>query len=424
MKITKIETIWFEALPTSVWEKDNPRSRQALPNNLWVRIYTDNGLVGLGETYYLPRAVSAVIHDILAPLLIGRNALDIENHWNNMFSIINFFGFAGSEMRGISAVDIALWDLAGQHTGQPIYNLLGGRNREEVPVYNTCVGYGKYPDYQAWIEGRAGELAQDLLKHGIKAMKVWPFDRFGPTLAGPTAPRRKTPTCQPLQSAGVLGHHLSNEDLKKGLAVVDDIRRSVGDKVQIAIEGHARWDLPTAARIAQALEPYDILWLEEIMPPDNPEAFVRLKSATKVPLCQSERVFTRFGFRQLVEKNIADIIMPDIAWCGGITEARKICSLADTYYLPITLHDCIGPASLWASAHLLMHIPNALMMETVRGYVEGWYDDVVKDRISVQDGYLTLSGKPGLGTSLRDDFLSRPGAHVEVTSGQQILAKQ
>jgi len=420
MKITKIETIWFDAMSNREWEQANPHSRQALPVNLWLRIHTDEGLAGLGETYYVPRAVNSLIHDMYAPLLIGRDPLDIENHWNNLFSLANFFGFAGAETRGISAVDIALWDLAGQYVGQPIYNLLGGRSRDRIPVYNTCVNYGEFRDYTDWMEGRAGELAEDLLKHGIKAMKLWPFDRFGATLAGPTSARGGAPTCRPLQSAGVLGHNLNNEDLKKGIAIVADIRRAVGDKIQIAIEGHARWDLTSATRIARALEPYDIMWLEEIMPPDNPEAYVRLKSAARVPICQSERIFTRYGFRRFIEKNAADIIMPDVAWCGGITEVRKIATLADTYYLPITLHDCIGPVALWASTHLMMHLPNALIMETVRGFIEGWYNDVVTDRISVNDGHLLLGERPGLGTALRTDFTSRPGAHVETTTEEQL----
>ncbi len=118
MKITKIETIWFEPMPAKVWQEKSRQSRQASPNNLWVRIHTDDGLAGLGETYYVPRAVSAMIHDTFAPLLIGRNPLDIDNHWNNLFSLANFFGSAGAEMRAISAIDIALWDLAGQHSGQ------------------------------------------------------------------------------------------------------------------------------------------------------------------------------------------------------------------------------------------------------------------------------------------------------------------
>jgi galactonate dehydratase len=153
MKITKIETIWFEPLPAAVWDAQSPNSRQALPNNLWVRIYTDEGLVGLGETYYLPRAVSAIIHDLFASLLIGRDVFDIENHWNNLFSLVNFCGYAGAEMRAISAIDIALWDLLGQYLSQPIYNLLGGRNRERIPVYNTCVSSGKYDDYTTWTKG-------------------------------------------------------------------------------------------------------------------------------------------------------------------------------------------------------------------------------------------------------------------------------
>ncbi len=420
MKITKLETIWFEALPADIWREQAPHSRQALPNNLWVRIYTDEGLIGLGETYYLPRAVSAVIHDLYASLLIGRDALDIENHWTNLFSLVNFCGFAGAELRALSAIDVALWDIAGQYTGQPIYNLLGGRSRESIPVYNTCVGSGSYPDYTAWTEGRAGELALDLLNQGICAMKIWPFDKFGTTLAGPAHPHGKVTIWGQETAAGTLAHHINESDLKSGLAIIEDIGRASGGAMMVAIEGHARWDLPSSIRIARALEPYNIMWLEEIMPPDNVDAYVRLKASTVVPICQSERVFTRFRFRDFIEKPAADIIMPDLSWGGGFTETRKICSLADTYYLPITLHDTIGPVALWAAAHLMMHIPNAMIQEIVRGYVDGWYNDVVTDRLTVKEGQLSLNGKPGLGTALREDIASRPGAHVEVTTEKQV----
>jgi len=423
MKITKLETIWFEAMPNAIWHKEFPRARQALPNNVWVRVHTDEGLVGLGETYYLPRAVSAIIHDVFADLLVGRDPLDIENHWNNLFSLVNFCGFAGAEMRAISAIDVALWDLAGQYTGQPIYNLLGGRNRESISVYNTCVGYGKYPDYNKWTEGHAGELAKDLLKQGIKAMKIWPFDQFGTTLAGPSNPHGKVTVWGQETAAGILGHYLSEHDLRAGVAIVEDINRATDGAMAVAIEGHARWDLPAACRIADALEPHNVMWLEEVMPPDNVEAFVRLKSRTKVPLCQSERAFTRFRVREFIEKAAADIIMLDLSWCGGFTETRKICSLADTYYLPITLHDTIGPVALWAATHLMMHIPNAMIQEVVRGYVDGWYNDVLTDPLHIEDGQLRLNGKPGLGTALRADLTARPGAHVEVTTEEKVKAR-
>ncbi|MFZ4397817.1 MAG: mandelate racemase/muconate lactonizing enzyme family protein [Kiritimatiellia bacterium] len=423
MKIVKVETIHFRCDKTATWEAAQGARRQAMPNNLWVRIHTDTGLAGLGETYYVPQAIEAVIHDVYAPLLIGREALDIENHWCNMFALVNFCGSAGAEMRALSAIDLALWDLAGQAAGQPIYNMLGGRSRDRIEIYNTCINSGPYDDYTLVSGGRAGEVAESLLKQGTRGMKIWPFDRFGATLAGPTDPCGKFFIWGGETAAGTLGHSLTNEDLRQGLSVIQDIRRTVGDRIAIAIEGHARWDLPTATRIARALEPYDVMWLEEIMPPDNVEAYVRLKAATSVRICQSERVFTRFGFRPWIERHAADIIMPDLSWCGGLTEGRKIASMADTYYLPVTCHDTIGPVALWAAAHLSLHIPNALNLETVRGYLEGWYGDVVTDRLPVADGFLSLPGKPGLGTRLRDDFVSRPDANIRITTEREIEGK-
>jgi galactonate dehydratase len=394
MRIVRLETIWYDEQP----------------NTLWVRIHTDDGLIGLGETYYVPRAVSAMVHDVFASLLLGQQAFDIERFWNNMFSTANFFGFAGTEMRAISAIDIALWDLLGQYTGQPIYNLLGGRSRDRIRIYNTCVSYGAIDDYHRWSSGGAGALAEELLASGINAMKIWPFDQFGVSLGGPTGRRAG------VGAVGPVGHYLSHDDLTQGISYVKDIRDTVGDRMGIAIEGHARWNLPEATRIARALEPYDILWLEEIMPPDNLEAYARLKSATCVPICESERLFTRFGFRQVVEKHVADIVMPDLAWTGGITETRKICALADTYYLPITSHDTIGPVALWAAAHMMLHIPNAMMAETVRSYYDGWYQDVTTERIPISEGMLTLPGKPGLGTALREEILHRPDVHIETST--------
>lgn len=394
MKITRLETIWIDEQP----------------NTTWLRIHTDDGLIGLGETFYVPRAVAAMIHDVFAPILLGRDPLDIENHWANMMGTVNFFGFAGSEMRAISAVDVALWDILGQYTGQPIYALLGGRNRDRIAIYNTCVSHGKHQDFHRWREQeKTGELAAELLASGIKAMKIWPFDQFGVSLGGPVGRRAG------VEAVGPVTHFISREQLKKGVSYVEDIRRAVGDQMEIAIEGHARWNLREATKIAHTLEQYDILWLEEIIPPDNPESYARLKRETTIPLCVSERLFTRFGFRAVIEQDAADIIMPDMAWTGGISETRKICALADTYYLPITSHDTIGPVALWSAAHLMLHIPNAMIMETVRAYYDGWYNDVMTERIPISEGMLSLPERPGLGTALREEVLSRPDVHIEVS---------
>jgi L-alanine-DL-glutamate epimerase-like enolase superfamily enzyme len=396
MKLTRIETIWLDEQP----------------NTTWVRLHTDDGLIGLGETFYVPRAVSAIVHDVFANLLLGRSPFDIENHWHNMFSTVNFFGFAGSETRAISAVDVALWDIVGQYTGQPIYNLLGGRSRDRIPVYNTCVSHGPHQDFHTWREGRAGDLAEELLASGIKAMKIWPFDQFGTSLGGPVGQRAG------VEAVGPVTHYLSKENLKKGLSYVEDIRNRVGDKMEIAIEGHARWNLPEATKIARALEPFEVMWLEEIIPPDNIEAYARLKADTTIPLCVSERLFTRFGFRQVVEANAADIIMPDMAWTGGLSETRKICSLADTYYLPVTSHDCIGPVAVWSATHLMLHVPNALVVETVRAYYKGWYNEVMTEPLPVSEGMISLTERPGLGTALREEVLNRPDAHLEFSDEQ------
>ncbi len=397
MKITKLETVWVDAHQ----------------HTLWVRVHTDVGLVGLGETYYAPRAVAALIHDVLATLLIGRSAFDIERHWANMFATVSFFGFAGAEMRAMSAIDIALWDLVGQYTGRPIYDLLGGRVRDRVMVYNTCSSWGAYQDYAAWNQD-AGALAEDLLRSGIRAMKIWPFDRLAASLGMPPGQRVS------IQAAGPLAHYLSPEALREGLKPIEQIRQAVGDRMEIAIEGHCRWDLPASLRIAEALAPYKILWLEEIMPPDNVDAYARLAAQSPVPICASERLFTRFAFRQLIERKAVDIVMPDIVWTGGLTETRKIADLADTHYLPITTHDTVGPVALWAGAHLALHAPNTMMVETVRGYYLGWYNDVLTESITVRDGQLELEERPGLGAALREEVLQRPDAHVEVTTAQDV----
>lgn len=175
MKITRIETIWIDEQP----------------NTLWVQLHTDDGLVGLGETYYTPRAISTLIHNVFASLLLAPIHLTLKTT-GPMSSTINFFGFAGAD-RALGARSIlALWDIVGQHTGQPIYNLLGGRNRERVPVYNTCVSHGAIQDYHRWrYENRTGELAEELLQQGIKAIEIWPFDQFGTSLGGPIRAARR-----------------------------------------------------------------------------------------------------------------------------------------------------------------------------------------------------------------------------------------
>jgi galactonate dehydratase len=394
MKISKIETV---RLPEH-------------PNLIWVRVHASDATIGLGETFYIPGAVESVIHDFAAPMLLGQSVFDRERHWQNLFSSANFFGYAGAEMRAISALDIALWDLLGQHTGQPIYNLIGGKCRESISVYNTCVNTPKYRDQDGFLNN-PGELAQSLLSEGYTQMKVWPWDRFAPQIQ----PRATTGPAG-WSAMGPAGHSISSADLKQGLWTIQEIRKAVGDRIDIAIEGHSRWNLNCALKIARALEPYDVIWMEDIIQPDSAGDLQRLVRETRIPQCVSERLFCRYGYRPVLEQQSAHIVMIDLIWTGGLTEAVKIAVLADTYHLPFAPHDCTGPVNLFAALHLCAAAPNAMIMEVVRGFCAGYYLDLVDRPVPIKDGRAWLDFEPGLGVKLRPEVLARSDAQIRVSA--------
>ena len=393
MRISKIETLrWPEH-----------------PNTLWVHVHTTDGLIGLGETYYIPGAVEAVIHDFAAPLLLGKSVYDRERHWQNLFCSANFFGYAGAEMRAVSALDLALWDLLGQSTGQPIHNLIGGQYRDTIPVYNTCVNTPKYPDQDGFLQ-HPGQLAESLVAEGYTQMKVWPWDRFAPQIQAVSATGPAG-----WSAMGPVGHILSPADLKQGLWTVQEIRKAVGDRIEIAIEGHSRWDVNCAIRLARALEPYDIVWMEDIIQPDNVGDLRRLVTETRVPQCVSERLFTKYAFCEVLERQAAHIVMIDLIWTGGLTEAIKIAALADAHHLAFAPHDCTGPVNVFASLHLCAALPNAMIMEVVRGFCQGYYLDVVDQAVPIENGHARLEFGPGLGVKLRPTMLARPDLRRRVS---------
>ncbi len=394
MRIVKVETI----------------RNSALPNILWVQVHSDDGIVGLGETFYLPGAVEAVIHDLIAAFVLGRSGYEIESIWDQVFSYCNFFGYAGAEMRALSALDIALWDAVGQKSGQPIFNLLGGKVRDSIPVYNTCVDSEVYMDGEAFLN-RPAELARDLLSQGIQAMKIWPWDRFAPKLKSMavTGPAGYT-------AIGPSGSFISARDVDAGLNIVKAIRDAVGKDIEIIIEGHSRWDLNCAIRIGKALEPYDVLWMEDIMKPDSVADLSRLVSETRVPQSVSERLFTRYAYRQVLEARAAHVIMPDLIWTGGITEGRKIAVLADTFHLPITPHDCTGLVTIFANLHICASSTNAILLECVRGFYRGWYTKVYTNNVEIEGGKASFPAVPGLGTRLKPEFLADPQTSVRASA--------
>jgi L-alanine-DL-glutamate epimerase-like enolase superfamily enzyme len=383
---------------TSVETLTHPR----YPVLLWIRIETDEGIYGIGETLGdAPAAVARIVHERLAPALVGHDPTCIEHLWDTMVKITHYHGHQGAEMRAISAIDIALWDILGKITGQPCYTLLGGACRDRIPTYNTCANFGDITDHTRFTEDPAG-LAKELLASGISAMKIWPFDRYAPASQG---------------------QRISDAALAAGVAPFEAIRNAVGDAMDIALEGHCCWNLPSAIRIAQAVEPWRPMWIEELMPHDNEQATKQLHDATRTPMVSSERIISRFGFRRVIEEGAADIIMLDINWTGGLTEAKKIAALASTWMLPLAPHNPGGPISHLIAAHFSASVPNLFVMESVRAHYLNWFNDIgTVSYVPDKAGQFPLPPGPGLGIDLRQEFMDDP-AIVRERSGADEAAR-
>ena len=364
---------------------------ESQPQIIWVQIHTDTGIIGLGETFYAPQVVDAAVHDWFGPLLIGREPGAIERHWEAMFRLSDHAGYGGAEMRAISAIDMALWDIKGQAVDLPIYELLGGAVRKKIPAYVNDLPY----------EG-AGEKAKYYLDQGFTAMKG------GPTIA---------------LAQATDGQSLTPKELDMALKPIRDIRDAVGMDMQIANDGHGKWTLPVAIRIAQAMEPYEIMWQEDLMPLLNPDALARLQAATKTPVCISERLLTRWQLRHFIENGSARIVMPDLIWTGGVSETHKLAILASAHQVPIAPHDATGPVNIFACAQILMNAPNGMIMEHVPSMYKGWYNEVVDPNVDIHDGFLHAPDRPGIGTRLKAGLRDRSDAIVRVsdTPGTSVI---
>lgn len=397
MKITKVETLRLGEFP----------------NIIWVRIHTDEGLVGLGETFMGAAAVEAYIHEWAGPKLLGKDPLAIEARNKDITGYLGWRG-SGVETRGNSAIDIALWDIFGKAANMPLYTALGGKSRDSIRIYNTCAGYqyvrstvnqtsanwgigqakkanaGPYEDLEGFLL-RADELAESLLSEGVTAMKIWPFD--------PAAEKSD-------------GQYISNSDLDLALEPFRKIRSAVGEQMDIMVEFHSLWRLPMAQKIARALKPFNTFWHEDAIRMDSLDLLKQYSKDCDALICASETLSYKWGFKDYLQTGVAGVAMLDLSWCGGLTEARKIAAMADAWQLPVAPHDCTGPVVWAASSHLSLHAPNALIQESVRAFYTGWYKELVTELPTVTQGMLSLNGKPGLGLELLPDLHQRPDATV------------
>ena len=387
--------------------------RDLFPGLLLVRIHTEDGLIGHGETYYCAEAVQAMIHDWMARRMLGEDALAIESHWRFLYERAANFGVRGTELRAISALDVALWDILGQACNRPIYRLLGGPVRDKILVYNSCGN----PKYGPSKEGRLGwpgmgvvgdpgplgdswklfnepvALAQELVGLGYSGLKVWPFDgaavQYGPS-------------------------RIPHAEIERAVQPLRDIRDKVGMDLDIFVDGHAHFQLPAALRIADALREVQPLWLEDVLKMDNLDTLADFRRQSGMPISASEMLLTRADYNEALRKNAADYVMIDPTWVGGISETARIAHLAQTYNIPVSMHDCTGPLTLFAGLHVGAAIANCCYQETVRAQIQTIYHELIDTEVRIANGYVDVPRGPGLGVRLNPDLFKkdRPGYRI------------
>ena len=359
---------------------------------VFLRIDTDEGISGIGEATSSGGGGSIIVGNILNFLknskvkedfretLIGENPEHVDLIWHKLFRrFTGGGGFGGFVTTVMSGIDIALWDIKGKIANKPIYEILGGGPvRDQIEMY-THVQPGD-PSY-------AANQARELVSKGFKTIKLDPFQ-----------PEKKQHHRRYIQGM------ISPKAATLGQDTVAAIRESVGTEIEILIDCHGNFNVPTAIKIAKMLEPYNIGWFEEPVQPNSNEALRQVKESVNVPICVGERLYTRWDFLPILKENLAEYLMPDILWTGGISELYKISTLAETFYIPVSPHDASGPINILAGAHTMMTVPNFFKLEMNHSSLPT-LNMMISEPININQGYLELPSKPGLGVELNEDYL-------------------
>ncbi|MBZ5618035.1 MAG: mandelate racemase/muconate lactonizing enzyme family protein [Acidobacteriia bacterium] len=355
-----------------------------------VRIYTDQGLYGDGEGVDAVSGGPSILQGLRFSL-VGQSPLNIEGIWERIRTSGIFGGAqAGQYVATLTAVEIALWDLAGKALNMPIYQLMGGKLRDRIRVYCDC-GANDRNDPQAKtyinqiVENNFTMTKIDIDAAGDPAR----FDRVNWTA--------------------------NNAEIDHMVDKVSFMRESLPKTVELAVDMHGRYDLGTAKRVAKELEPFRLVWLEEPVPPENIDAMRNVRDSTHTPICCGENIYMRWGFRELFEKQAVDIIMPDIQKCGGLMEGKKIAAMAQTYYVPIAPHSQASPVGAMATAHMLATVPNFLVVEWHWSHPgnrwERWKNFVKQGEI-IEKGHIVVPDKPGIGVEMNEEYLKKlPGVN-------------
>jgi len=355
MKITDIKTFVVDCFRTN-WS--------------FVKVYTDEGITGVGEAtleYKEKSLVGAVEH--IKEALVGKDPRQIEKIYHDTYRD-SYWRCGPVLMSALSAVEMALWDILGKSLGVPVYQLLGGKVHDKVRIYvNGWFAGAKTPE-------QFGEKAKIAVQRGVTAMK---WDPFGKSYL-----------------------EISNKDLDTALKCVAAVREAAGPDVDLLIEGHGRFNVPTGIKIAKELEQFKPMWFEEPTPPDNLEALKAVRDKSPVPISAGERLYNLRQYKDLFEMRAADYIQPDISHAGGMMELKKIAAVADAYYIPFAPHNPSGPVANAATLQLAACCTNFSILEIMYSDVP-WRADVTNEQLTYADGYIDIPDKPGLGIEIDEE---------------------
>ncbi|MBZ5586163.1 MAG: mandelate racemase/muconate lactonizing enzyme family protein [Acidobacteriia bacterium] len=345
-----------------------------------VRVYTDQGIFGHGENTDSAEGSVPLIRSF-SRMLINQDPLNIEAAFERIRTSGIFAGAqAGQYITALTAIEMALWDLAGKALGLPVYQLLGGRVRDRVRVYcDSGAGRMTPGDERSLAKLK---LIQDM---GFTAMKIDIDDGMDPA------------------RFDRVNWTASNGEIEHMLAKIAFVRETMPKSIDLAIDMHGRYDATTGKRVAKEVEPFKLLWLEEPVPAENIDAMRDIRASTSTPICCGENIFLRHGFRELLEKRAADIIMPDLSKCGGLLEGRKIADMAHTYYVPFAPHTVTSPIGSMATAHVGAAVPNFLIQEWHWVDSQPLWKNWVKEGEIIEKGFIRLPERPGIGVEMNEE---------------------
>ena len=355
MKITDIRTFVVDCFRT---------------NWVFVKVYTDEGLTGVGEgtLEYKEKALCGAVEHIKSYLL-GKDPCQIERHYHAIYRDAYWRGGAVL-MSALSAVEMALWDILGKSLGVPVWQLLGGRANDDCRIYvNGWFAGAKTPE-------EFGERARAAAERGVSAMK---WDPFGKNYM-----------------------QISPAELRQAVRCIAAVREAVGEDVDLLIEGHGRFDVPTATRIAAEIAPFRPLFFEEPVPPDNLEALAAVREKSPVPIAAGERLYTRYDYNELFRRRAADYIQPDISHAGGIMELKKLAAQAEANYIAFAPHNPSGPVANAATLQIAGCCPNFCILEIMYSDVD-YRHYITNENLVYENGRIRIGDKPGLGIELNEE---------------------